>query len=279
MFRYTRSTLVREVITIVVVVILLLPFYVLITTSLKTSSDVLTSSSLAVPHPTLQAFATILGNTGQANGNIVFGLLMSVFITVGTVILLVAFGSMTGYVLARRTTRWSRVAYYAFMIGITVPTQLGVVPLYAGARSLGLVGSPVGMIVIYTGLLLPLSVFFYAGFFRGLPRDYEEAATIDGAGRWQVFLRVVFPLMSPVTGSVAIVAGLFVWNDFFTALIFLNGSGYATLPLVVYNYVGSVSTQWNLVFAVVIISMIPVLAFYLFAQRRFIQGFSGGLKS
>jgi raffinose/stachyose/melibiose transport system permease protein len=165
------------------------------------------------------------------------------------------------------------------MIAIVLPTQLGTLPLYIGARDLGLLGTPFGMVLIYTGQLLPLSVFLYGGFFRRLPIEYEEAATIDGASRLQVFARVVFPLMSPATGTVAILAGLIVWNDFFTALIFLNGSGWQTLPVVMYNYVGSLVSQWNLIFAVVIISMVPILAFYVFAQKRFIQGYAGGLKS
>jgi raffinose/stachyose/melibiose transport system permease protein len=135
------------------------------------------------------------------------------------------------------------------------------------------------MIIIYTGVLLPLSVFLYAGFFRTLPPEYEEAARIDGANRLQTFTRVVFPLMAPATGTVAILAGLIVWNDFFTPLIFLNGSPNQTLPVVMYNYVGALVSQWNLIFAIVLISMVPILAFYMFAQKKFIQGFAGGLKS
>ena len=130
------------------------------------------------------------------------------------------------------------------MIAIILPTQLGVLPLYIGAQRLGLVGNPAGMILIYAGTLMPLAVFLYSAFFRRIPRDYEEAATIDGASRSQVFARVIFPLMSPATGTVAILAGLIVWNDFFTALIFLNGSPWQTLPVTMYTFVGSlVSTR------------------------------------
>ena len=122
------------------------------------------------------------------------------------------------------------------------------------------------------------SMFLYAGFFRTLPHEYEEAATIDGASRIQTFLRVVFPLMSPATGTVSILAGLIVWNDFFNSLIFLGGSTTQTLPVAMYSYVGGLVSAWNKIFAVVIISMIPILLFYMFAQKKFIQGFAGGLK-
>jgi len=221
---------------------------------------------------------TLLSPSSDASGAILNGLLYSLIITAGTIIGLIVVGSPAAYVLTRSTSRWSNRTYYLFLIAILLPTQLGIVPLYVEARNLGLTGSPWGMIVVYTGVLMPLSVFLYGGFFRRLPRDYEEAATVDGASRGKVFVRIVFPLMGPATGTVAILAGLIVWNDFFTALIFLNGSNYATLPVAMYTYVGGLVSQWNLIFAVVIISMVPILAFYFFAQKRFIQGYAGGLK-
>ena len=125
---------------------------------------------------------------------------------------------------------------------------------------------------------LPLSVFIYAGFFRSMGTEYEEAAAIDGASPTQIFFRIVLPLMAPATGTVAILAGLIIWNDFFTPLIFLGGSDQQTLPVAMYYYIGSLVSQWNQIFAIVILSMIPILLFYLFAQKRFIQGFAGGLK-
>ena len=100
---------------------------------------------------------------------------------------------------------------------------------------------------------MPLSVFLYAGFFRGLGRDYEEAAAIDGAGPARVFFGIVLPLMAPATGTVSILTGLIVWNDFFTSLIFLGGSDNQTLPVSMYYYIGSLVSAWNKIFAVVII--------------------------
>ena len=279
MFRYTKKTLLREIVVIIAAIIMLMPFYFLITTALKSGPEVLSGSTLALPtSPTFENFVTLLSPSSDASSAIFHGLLSSLIITVGTIVGLIALGSPAAYVFARSTSRWSTRVYYLFLIAILLPTQLGVVPLYVEARTLGLVGTPWGMIVVYTGTLMPLSVFLYGGFFRGLPRDYEEAATVDGASRAKVFRRIVFPLMGPATGTVAILAGLIVWNDFFTALIFLNGSQYQTLPVVMYNYVGSLVSQWNLIFAVVIISMVPILAFYFFAQKRFIQGYGGGLK-
>ena len=277
MFRYTKLTALREVLVWVLAIVFLAPFYFLVTTSLKSDQEVITSSNLAPPSsPDFSNFTEVL--TAQGNSNVIMGLVNSILITAGSILCLVVLGALTGYVISRSTARWSRGVFYLFLIAIVLPTQLGTVPLYIGARSIGLTGSLWGMIILYTGMLLPLSIFLYAGFFRGLGTEYEEAAAIDGANRTQIFFRIVFPLMAPATGTVAILAGLIVWNDFFTSLIFLGGSANQTLPVAMYYYIGSLVSSWNKIFAIVIVSMIPILAFYLFAQKRFIQGFAGGLK-
>lgn len=279
MFRYTKKTLTVEIITILATAILLLPFWILLMGSFKTLPQILNTAAVAPPtQPTIDNFVQLLSPSSSSSGNIWAGLLASVVITVGSILLLVVLGSVAAYGIARSTSRWSRRSFYLFLVAIILPTQLGTLPLYIGARNVGLVGNPWGMVIIYTGMLLPLSVFLYANFFRNLGVEYEEAAVIDGANRYQVFWRIVFPLMSPATGTVSILAGLIVWNDFFTALIFLNGTPWQTLPVVMYSYVGSLVSQWNLIFAIVIVSMIPILAFYAFAQRKFIQGYAGGLK-
>jgi raffinose/stachyose/melibiose transport system permease protein len=277
MFRYTKATALREGIVWIAALLTLLPFYFLVITALKPDEELLTTGTSAPPsRPTVDNFAEVL--TAGGDNNILLALLHSVVITAGSIAGLVAFGSLAAYVLARTTRRWGSVAFYLFLVAIILPTQLGLIPLYIGARQVGLVGSLWGMIVLYVGTLMPLAVFLYAGFFRNLPRDYEEAAALDGAGPGRVFFRVVLPLMAPATGTVAILAGLIVWNDFFSALIFLGGSDNQTLPVSMYYYVGSLVSAWNKIFAIVIISMVPILAFYLFAQKRFIQGFAGGIK-
>ena len=277
MFRYTKATAVREVLVWIFALVSLLPFYFLVITALKPDEELLTTGNSAPPsRPTVENFTEVL--SGGGDSNILLALMHSAIITLGSIAGLVAFGSLAAYVLARTTARWGTVTYYLFLTAIILPTQLGLIPLYIGARQVGLVGSIWGMIILYVGTLMPLAVFLYAGFFRGLPRDYEEAAAIDGASPARVFFRIVLPLMAPATGTVAILTGLIVWNDFFSALIFLGGSENQTLTVSMYYYVGSLVSAWNKIFAIVIISMIPILAFYLFAQKKFIQGFAGGIK-
>jgi raffinose/stachyose/melibiose transport system permease protein len=277
MFRYTKFTAVREVLVWVVTLIGLLPLYILVATAFKSDKEALSSSAVAPPTSIdFGAFISVLTATGR--NSIPMSILNSVIITGGAILGLVLFGSVAAYVIARRTRRWTTITYYLVLIAIILPAQLGTVPLYIGARSIGLTGSAFGMIVLWIGILMPLAVFLYASFFRGLSTEYEEAAVIDGASPIQAFFRVVLPLMAPATGTVAILAGLIVWNDFFNSLIFLGGSTTQTLPVAMYTYVGGLVSAWNKIFAVVIISMIPILLFYMFAQKRFIQGFAGGLK-
>jgi raffinose/stachyose/melibiose transport system permease protein len=277
MFRYTKGTAVREVVVWLAALLTMMPFYFLVITALKPSEELLTTGTSAPPsRPTIDNFTEVL--SGGGDSNILLGLFHSVVITVGSIAGMVVLGSLAAYVLVRNTQRWGTIAFYLFLVAIILPTQLGLIPLYIGARTVGLTGSMWGMIILYVGTLMPLAVFLYAGFFRGLPRDYEEAAAIDGASPSRVFFRIVLPLMAPATGTVAILTGLIVWNDFFTSLIFLGGSDVQTLTVSMYYYVGSLVSAWNKIFAIVIISMVPILAFYLFAQKRFIQGFAGGIK-
>lgn len=278
MHNYTKRTFAREIAILVVGLLFLVPFYLLINVSFKGSQEALLSPAVAFPQdPTIASFQKALG--GQGSRSLLLGVLNSVIITGGALILLIAIGSIAAYTLSRRPGKLSNGLYIMFLIGIILPFQLGIIPAYIVMRNAHLLGTHIGMILLYTGLLMPLSVFLYTGFTRGLPREYEEAAQMDGASRFTTFRRIVFPLLSPATGTVAILAGLIIWNDFFTALIFTNGSKIATLPVVVYSFVGELVSEWNVIFAAVIISIIPILTFYLFAQKQFIQGFAGGIKS
>ena len=277
MFRYTKLSALREVGIWIITLIWLLPFYILVVTALKTVEEALTTCAIAPPSALIfGAFIEVL-TTGGRN-SIPMSILNSVIITGGAIAGLVLFGSVAAYVITRRTRAWTNVTFYLVLIAIILPAQLGTVPLYIGARTVGLTGNAIGMILLWIGILIPLAVFLYASFFRGLTTEYEEAAVIDGASPTQAFFRVVLPLMAPATGTVAILAGLIVWNDFFNSLIFLGGSTTQTLPVAMYTYVGGLVSAWNKIFAVVIISMVPILLFYMFAQKKFIQGFAGGLK-
>jgi raffinose/stachyose/melibiose transport system permease protein len=276
LFRYTWKTFAREFTLLIGAALFCLPIYLLVSFSLKTSEDAYAKPLSLPTSPTFSNFSEAW--PGAAGVSIGSGLLSSLIITVCSVLLLLVIGSITAYTIARRPSRLGSGLYLLFVLGIIVPFQLGIVPIYVAMRHLNMVGSYFGMVMLYTGLMMPLAVFLYTGFIRVLPKDYEESAQVDGAGLVRTYVRVIFPLLKPITGTVAVLTGIIIWNDFFNPLIFMSGTGRSTLPLVIYGFVGEFSSQWNLIFAAVAIAILPVLIFYFFAQRQLMHGFSGGIR-
>jgi raffinose/stachyose/melibiose transport system permease protein len=272
--RYNRRAFGRELTLLVVAAIWWVPFYFLVIISLKPDLEALQSPLSFPKNVHLANFSTAWHDAALGRS-----LLNSIIITGGSVVALIAIGSICAYTIARRPGRMSTALYILFVLGIILPFQLGLVPTYAVMRHIHLVGSYLGIILLYTGVWMPFSVFLYTGFVRALPKEYEEASVVDGASTMRTFRRVVFPLLRPVTGTVAIFTGLIIWNDFFLSLIFLNGTNKTPLPVAVYTFVGAFASRWNLIFAAVIVSLAPVLIFFLVAQRQLIRGFTGGIKT
>jgi raffinose/stachyose/melibiose transport system permease protein len=274
-FRYTRWSLGREIAFVAGALVFCIPLYLLVVISLKAPGNALSSPFSAPSSPQLDNYSTAAHS--QPVGMLA-AMVNSAIITVATVVLLVVFGSLCAYVIARYRSRLNSALYYLFVVGIILPHQAAILPLFLALKELGLTGTHVGVILVYTGFMMPLTVFLYAGFMRGLPKEYEEAAEVDGASPMRLYWRVVFPLVRPVTWTVAILTGLFVWNDLFVSLVFLSGTPDATLPVALYSYAEISLGQWQLVFAAVGIAILPALVFYLLAQRRIVAGFAGGIK-
>jgi raffinose/stachyose/melibiose transport system permease protein len=278
LFRYTTRTFARELLMMAFAAIWWIPFYFLVVVSLKSDQEVFTESASALPED------VVWGNysaawKGSSSVSLAEAMTNSLIITGGSVVALVAIGSITAYALARHGGRLGTTLYLTFVLGLIIPFQLGLIPTYVVLRHLHLSTSYLGMILLYTGLLLPLAVFLFAGFVRTLPRDYEDAAYVDGASRMLTFTRIVFPLLRPIAATVAVLASVLIWNDFFLQLVFLGGSPQQTVVVNIYSFVGEYTTNWNLIFATVILSIMPMLFFYVFAQRQLIRGFTGGIKT
>jgi raffinose/stachyose/melibiose transport system permease protein len=272
--RYTGWTLVREVLMILLAIVWMIPFVFLLMVAVKPDVEAL-QTPLSFPDELhLANFSTAWNDAALGRS-----LVNSLLITAGSVLALIAIGSICAYVIARRPGRMSTALYFLFVLAIILPFQLGLVPTYAVMRDFGLVGSYLGIILLYTGIWMPFAVFLYTGFVMALPKEYEEASRVDGASSLRTFRKVVFPLLRPVTGTVAIFTGLIIWNDFFLSLIYLNGTDKTPLPVAVYTFVGAFASRWNLIFAAVIVSLLPILIFFLFAQRQLIRGFTGGIKT
>jgi raffinose/stachyose/melibiose transport system permease protein len=272
MTRYTWRTGILEAGMIIVALIFVFPVVILVNIALRAPSD-RTSPLLPPLQPTLDNFAHAW-NDAHLGGAIV----NSALVTIVSVVLLVVFSAAAAYPLARVTRTWTRLAFGLFLLGLLLPFQLAMIPLYSAIRDLGLVGTVWGLVIFYVGSQMPFSIFLYVQFLRSIPLDFEEAALIDGCGPVRAYFSVVFPLLRPVTGTVVILNAITVWNDFLTPLLYLSGSGNLTIPVALYGFVGDYVQQWPLVFAGLIISSAPVLIVYFLMQRSIIKGFAGGLK-
>ncbi|WP_021593777.1 MULTISPECIES: carbohydrate ABC transporter permease [Actinomadura] len=271
--RYGLRTFGLELVMIAAAVAFLFPVYALVTLSLKDERQV-AESPLAPPgSPALDNYsaAWTRAELGPA-------LMNSTVITVASLVALIALGSFAAYFLSRRASRLGYGLYVLFLLGIVLPFQLGMIPLFKLVDGAGLLGTYQGMIIFYTGIQLPFTIFLYTGFIRALPGDYAHAALIDGAGHVRAFTRVVFPLLRPVTGTVLILNAVFIWNDFFTPLLYLGGSTRETVPVRIFAFVGQYVSDNGLVFAGLVLASLPILAVFLVLQRYVIKGFASGLK-
>lgn len=207
----------------------------------------------------------------------------SAIVVGGSVLAAVVMGAFAAYPLARKK-HWVVSGITLLLIAsFVLPPALSIVPLYAELRGFHLLGSYWGLVLVYTASLFPWSTFMYLGFIRAIPRELEEAARVDGASPLRVFLHVVFPLLRPVTTSVAIILGLFIWNDFFTPFVFLTGSK-TTVARAIYELgsgtssgaIQSIVTPFPVIFAGVIVTTIPVLILFFALQRHFVSGLTRG---
>jgi raffinose/stachyose/melibiose transport system permease protein len=272
MNRYSVRTFGLEFLMIGVGIAFAFPVYVLVNLAVRAPSD--TSSPISpTASPTFDNFTEAWQRAGLGGA-----LINSLTVTAVSVLVILAVSSLAAYPLARSTARWSRGTFLLIMLGLILPFQLAALPLYQTVRDLGLLGSVWSLVLFYAGLQVPFTTFLYVGFLRALPRDFEEAAFVDGGTAIQTFRYVVFPMLKPVTVTALVLNAVSVWNDFFTPLLYLSGTDQQTMPVAIAGFVGQYASDWNLIFAALLISIIPVLVVYLLLQRSIINGFAGGLK-
>ncbi|MBN9035659.1 MAG: carbohydrate ABC transporter permease [Rhizobiales bacterium] len=272
--RYTAGTFAVEVAATVAAICFIFPVYLLVTIALK-------ERSTWSRNPMSPPFNPYFGNFKQAWHEAYLGdaLISSIVVVTLSLVILVTVGAFAAYFLARCKPRLGYTLYVFFLLAMVLPFQLGLLPLYQMMRDLGLLGTPFSLVIFYCGYQLPFTVFLYTGYIRALPRAYDEAAKIDGATDMQTFLHVIFPMIRPVTGTVIILNCVFVWNDFMTPLLYLQGSRWATVPVAVAAFVDQEITDWGIVFAALVIGIAPVMALFAVLQRHMMEGFAGGLKA
>lgn len=201
----------------------------------------------------------------------------SLFITVGSVGVIVLLTAMTAYYITRVKRWWTSLIYYAFAFSMIAPFQMVMFPTVKIADSLGL-ATPWGMIIIYLGFGGGLSVFLFAGFIKSIPMEIEEAAYMDGCSPLQTYIKVVMPLLKPTAVTVAILNAMWVWNDFLLPnLVIGQNEQYKTIPIVIQMLIGSNGNRdMGAQMAMLVLAIIPIVAFYLVGQKHIIEGVAAG---
>lgn len=198
----------------------------------------------------------------------------SVFITFISVALIISLAAFMSFIIARRDTRGCRISYKIITLGIIAPfTALPTIQLL---QKLGLYGSRMGLCFTYAALYMPFTTMMLSGFIKGIPRELDEAAVMDGALGGRLFLKVVLPLLKPALATTGVLNFMWVWNELQIPMYLLNSSSKWTLPLSVYNFYGQFSRSWNLVCADVVLVSLPVIIVYVFAQKWVIAGMTAG---
>lgn len=201
----------------------------------------------------------------------------SFFITIGSVIVIVFFCAMTAYYITRVKTWWTNALYLLFVFSMVVPFQMVMFPTVKIADMLHL-DNPLGMILLYLGFGAGLSTFIFSGFVKSIPVEIEEASMIDGCGPLQNYFRIVMPMLKPVMITVAILNAMWVWNDYLLPYLVIGlSTPYKTIPVVVQQLVGSHgSNDMGALMAMLVLAIIPIVAFYLSSQKYIIEGVVAG---
>ncbi len=208
------------------------------------------------------------------NYQLVLAYYNSIVITVVAVTLLVVFAAMVGYIMQRRKSKWNKVIMTLLYVGLIMPPA--VVPTIGLLQSLGIFKTISSMICIQVAYNLPFTILMYRAFIANIPRDLDEAAVVDGAKPWQVFFRVVMPLLKPVTVTVILLQSITIFNDFTNPLYYLPGRNNVTVQLTLYNFQSQFTTQYNLLFMNILLVTIPPLILYVFFNRKIVAGMTSG---
>jgi raffinose/stachyose/melibiose transport system permease protein len=251
--------------------IALFPIALLVLNSLKPAAQIV-QNPLGLPQPIRWQNFSNAWNHAKFSKTFVNSLIVS-----GTTIALVcSTSSLTAYVIARRKIKSWKIFTFYLLATTTAPIQLYIFPLYFGFAKLGLINNVFGVALIYTALYSPFAVMLLRTYFIAVPKELEEAAIVDGATHWQVFWRVMLPIVSPGILTVALIIGLNSWNEFLIATTFLQKQENVTAVIAFFLLSGQYSSDWGEIMAAALIIVLPVVALFVFMQKRFIEGMAGG---
>ena len=257
----------------IVLIVQVYPFVWLILTSVRTPEEFAAGNPFGLPASfTLDNFARAL-----ERGNIPTYVLNSAIVTVGACALIVICGMMGAYAIQVLGFKGARIVRAVFLMGIVVPVQIALVPLFIDYSNIGLLDTHLSIIIPLAGFALPMSLFLFMSFFSYVPREVYEAASIDGAGPYRIFARITLPMSLNTVITVVMVNAIFIWNEFVFANTFVLTEDFKTIPLGLQNYIGNMGkTDWTATFSAVAITVTPLLLVFLALNKAMIYGLESG---
>jgi raffinose/stachyose/melibiose transport system permease protein len=274
--------LLLEIVTFALLIGFAFPFYVVLINAAKSASQIF-ADPLGLPI----SFAQIFTNIGLilSNPSIRYlnSFVNSLIITTASLLAIGLFSGMAAWVLVRTKTKYSFLIFMLFVSGMVIPFQVVMLPL---VRLLELMrvfsGIPFkdtyhGVILAYIGFGAPLSVFMFHGFIKSIPYEIEEAATIDGCTKPQIFFQIILPILKPIFVTLLVLNGMWIWNDYLLPVLVIGLGGQTqTLPVAVANLAGTYVREWDLILTSVLMAATPVIILFLFAQKHIIKGMTSG---
>ena len=267
----------KEILLVLAALTFLSPIYILIVNSFKDRAQ-LYENVLALPETlTFEHYSRVIDRM-----NFLTPFKTSLIITINAVVFIVVLSSMTAWMLARNDHALSRIILMTLIATMLIPFQTIMMPLIQFMdqimRSTGIpmLNTRGGLIFMHIGFNASLAVFLYHGFVKSIPISLEESAAIDGANKFQIFWRIIFPILKPITVTVIILNVIQIWNDYLLPSLVLTDKGLRTIPLATFYFFGEFTIQWNQAMAGLVLTIIPVVIFYAAAQKHIIKGIAEG---
>lgn len=199
----------------------------------------------------------------------------SIFLTAISLTALIVVSSMLAYGISWYQFRFKSLLEIFFLLGMMFPIQLGILPNFVTLRTMGLLNRFGGLILLYTANL-SLACFIFSKFFKTLPKELYESARIDGSGEFRIFFSIMLPLCKPVIGTVALVSGINIWNDFYMPMVFLTKEENRTLTLGIYRYMANFMANYHKIFPAVAVVLVPVVLLFIFTSKQMVDGITRG---
>lgn len=268
---YMSRKLLLELVGIVLALLFLAPFYFVVVNSVKSFGDLLVNAANLPKSLHLENYSRVwqITNFPKVFWN-------SLVITVASNVGLVVISSMAAYRMVRVPSRLNKLLLLAFVSAMVIPFQSVMIPLVQVADWFNLLDSRIGLVICYFGFGVSLNLFLYHGFIKSIPAEIEESAVVDGCSPFGVFWKIVFPLLKPMTVTIVLLNSLWIWNDFLLPLLILTSPDLRTIPLATYSFFGQYTKQWDLALAGLVMSVAPIVIFFLAMQRHIIEGVTAG---